>query len=61
MPPLDYKTFEGFEEFVLNEYNATLKEPVDKYDTFFKSYLIGRMSMMIPQEQFDIQTRKRGE
>lgn len=61
MTETEVNLFEKFEESVLNEYNTAMKKQVDKYDTYFKSYLVGRMSMMIPAEQFHIHTKKKGE
>ena len=55
------QVFEQFEDYVLDEYNTHLntdKEPVDKYNEYFKAYLIGRMSAMIPTEQFTLQMKK---
>ena len=39
--------FDEFQKVLLAKYNETQKVPVDKYDRFFKAYLIGAMSVMI--------------
>jgi hypothetical protein len=44
--------FDEFEKAVLTRYNATQNPPVDKYDRFFKAYLIGVMSGMITKETY---------
>jgi hypothetical protein len=44
--------FDEFEKVVLAKYNATQNTPVDKYDRFFKAYLIGVMSGMITEQRY---------
>jgi hypothetical protein len=41
------------EKVVLAKYNETQNPPVDKYDRFFKAYLIGVMSGMITKEKYN--------
>jgi hypothetical protein len=39
--------FDEFEKVLLAKYNETQKVPVDRYDRYFKAYLIGAMSVLI--------------
>jgi len=40
------------EKVVLAKYNESQKTPVDKYDRFFRAYLVGVMSVMITKEKY---------
>ena len=44
--------FDELEKVVLAKYNETQNPPVDKYDRFFKAYLIGVMSGMISEQAY---------
>jgi hypothetical protein len=44
--------FDELEKVVLARYNETQNPPVDKYDRFFKAYLIGVMSGMITEQAY---------
>jgi hypothetical protein len=44
--------FDEFQKVVLAKYNETQNPPVEKYDRFFKAYLVGVMSGMITNERY---------
>jgi hypothetical protein len=45
--------FDEFQKVVLAKYNETQNPPVEKYDRFFKAYLVGVMSGMITKEKYN--------
>jgi hypothetical protein len=52
--------FEKYQEAILKQFNAFLRsgnrEPVDKYDVYFQSYLIGSMSALVSDEKYEQHT-----
>ena len=52
---MQHQEFEEFVSIVLDRYNNVFPEttPVDKHDTFFKSYLIGVLSVLVDKKTID--------
>lgn len=54
--------FMEFEEYTLAKFNNMTpdKAPVNKYDTYFKSFFIGVVSAMLTEEQINFQMKGKG-